>query len=150
METQEINIVEILKDCPKWTMLYSPIFGNVKFECIENDSPFPIKVIDINLGINRALYFDKYGRFNIGSGIPSKECFLFPSEYQCNWSRFEPNQPVSYFIGDNGKVWFRKGEQTEEDVKRAEFGNEFSTREQAEYAAGKVKELLLSLRKEVK
>ncbi len=33
---ENLNLVEILKDCPKGTKLYSPIFGEVKFEEIND------------------------------------------------------------------------------------------------------------------
>lgn len=145
---KEINIAEILNGCPKGKKLYSQVFGGVVFEKIEEGLPFPIKVIDHNLGINRALYFDEYGRGNIGNNIPSKECLLFPSRDQRDWSVFAAKESVTYFIDDCGKVWFRKGFKTEEDKIRSEIGNEFATREKAEYAAKKYKELLLSLRKE--
>lgn len=32
MEKNNINIIEILKDCPKGMKLYSPLFGDVKLE----------------------------------------------------------------------------------------------------------------------
>lgn len=40
---ENINLVEILKDCPKGTKLYSPIFGEVEFLGIKKDSPFQLK-----------------------------------------------------------------------------------------------------------
>lgn len=35
---KNIDLTKILKNCPKGTKLYSTIFGEVKFECIHNDS----------------------------------------------------------------------------------------------------------------
>lgn len=32
-----MSLAEILKNCPKGTKLYSPIFGEVKFKCISPD-----------------------------------------------------------------------------------------------------------------
>ena len=35
---ENLNLVEILKDCPKGIKLYSTIFGKVKFSHVENDT----------------------------------------------------------------------------------------------------------------
>lgn len=134
---KEINIAEILKDCPKGTKLYTTLYGEVTLESV-TDIEHPIEVMTKGgtMHFMRDGRYDEYG-----------ECILFPSKDQRNWSRFEPDTLVFYFIDDCGNVCFQKREKTEKDVKRSEFGNEFATREQAEYAAKKVKELLLSLRK---
>lgn len=137
---ENINIAEILKNCPKGTKLYSPFLGDVYVERIIGS-----RVIVNTMDKNKTSYeFDQFGVFFLAS---NGECMLFPSKEQRNWSRFDSQVSVSYFIDECGKVWFHKGEKTEEDIRRSEFGNEFVTREQAEYAAEKVKELLLSLRK---
>ena len=41
-----INIAEILKDYPKGTKLYSPLFGKVTLEKVNINISVPIKVID--------------------------------------------------------------------------------------------------------
>lgn len=135
---KEINIAEILKDCPKGTKLYTTLYGEVTLESV-TDIEHPIEVMTKGgtMHFMRDGRYDEYG-----------ECILFPSKDQRNWSRFEPIVPVSYFIGDYGKIWVKKGEDTEEDIERKEFGNDFATFEQAEYAAKEVKKLLLSFRKE--
>lgn len=46
---ENLNLVEILKDCPKGTKLYSTIFGEVKFGGIEDYSVYPI-VLMVNGG----------------------------------------------------------------------------------------------------
>lgn len=43
-----INLVEILKDTPKGTKLYSTIFGEVSFDHIDKDEFYPIKVETIS------------------------------------------------------------------------------------------------------
>lgn len=76
-----MNIAEILKDCPKGTKLYSPIFGEV--ELIEVNSQ-EILVQTYNLD---NVYFDIEGRFNIG--YDNTECLLFPSKENRDWSTFK-------------------------------------------------------------
>lgn len=79
---ENLNLVEILKDCPKGTKLYSTVFGEVEFDYIENDSSNPINVkssygIRYNFTIGGELYF-----------IYNGECTLFPSREQRDWSKF--------------------------------------------------------------
>ena len=46
---EKLNLVEILKDCPEGTELYSTIFGEVTFDKIEEDQEYPI-IFTINNG----------------------------------------------------------------------------------------------------
>ena len=83
---ENLNLLEILKDCPEGTKLYSPVFGEVKFESI-NDIIGPI-IVTTNTG--NAEYFTADGKmYNYYNG----ECLLFPSKEQQDWSKFEPKQP---------------------------------------------------------
>lgn len=56
----EINIAEILKDCPKGTKLYSPLFGNVTLEEVDTSITVPIKIID---SLNSYNCFTKTGLY---------------------------------------------------------------------------------------
>ena len=80
---ENLNLVEILKDCPKGIKLYSTIFGDVKFNHVENDT-YPI-VLDVREGFTFRVSQD--GRYiNDFNG----ECTLFPSKEQRDWSKFNP------------------------------------------------------------
>ena len=82
---ENLNLVEILKDCPKGIKLYSTIFGDVKFNHVENDT-YPI-VLDVREGFTFRVSQD--GRYlNDFSG----ECTLFPSKEQRDWSKFNPKK----------------------------------------------------------
>ena len=82
---ENLNLVEILKDCPKGIKLYSTIFGDVKFNHVENDT-YPI-VLDVREGFTFRLLQD--GRYiNDFNG----ECTLFPSKEQRDWSKFNPKK----------------------------------------------------------
>ena len=41
---ENLNLVDILKDCPKGTKLYSTMYGDVEFESINEDKSHPIIV----------------------------------------------------------------------------------------------------------
>ena len=81
---ENIDLTKILKDCPKGTKLYSPIFGEGEFLRINNDGDsFPVVVISKG-GIPNC--FDATGKtyYNYNEG----ECLLFPSKDQRDWSKF--------------------------------------------------------------
>lgn len=76
-----INIAEILKDCPKGMKLYSPLLGKVTFEELTPACSFPIKVIH-----NKSCSaFSKTGLYYPREGV---ECLLFPSSEMRDWSKF--------------------------------------------------------------
>ena len=80
----QINIAEILEDCPKGTKLYSPLFGDCIFREIDNSSNFEI-VVEIENDEPRT--FDVFGRYF--SGFQNSECMLFPSKDNRDWSTFQ-------------------------------------------------------------
>ena len=82
---ENLNLVEILKDCPEGTKLYSPVFGEVEFESI-NDIIGPI-VVTTNTG--NAECFTADGKMHT---YYSDECLLFPSKDQRDWSKFKPSK----------------------------------------------------------
>lgn len=83
---ENLNLVEILKDCPKGTKLYSTVFGEVKFGFIDDNSIYPIVLI-LNGGHE---YLTSEGKLYETFG---GECILFPSKDQRDWSKFKPKKP---------------------------------------------------------
>ena len=84
---ENLNLVEILKDCPEGTKLYSPIIGEVVFKRIK-DCEYPEYPIVTRRG-NRILSFTKEGLF-----FSEGECImLFPSKDQRDWSKFKIKKP---------------------------------------------------------
>lgn len=78
-----LDLVEVLKDCPAGTKLYSTIHGEVTFNYVGNpNTDYPIKVscIDGETG------YSHDGRYN---NRYNGECVLFPSKGQRDWSKFE-------------------------------------------------------------
>ena len=84
---ENINLVELLKDCRKGTKFYSPICGEVEFVTIGGifASNYPIKTTN-NID---DFYFTKEGYYNM-NGTP--ECLLFPSKDQRNWNVWKEEQ----------------------------------------------------------
>ena len=81
---ENIDLKNILKDCPKGFELYSPLYGKVIFyEIVENSLKFPIDCTDYK---GSFISFTKEGcHYNTYSDA---ECVLFPSKDQRDWSKF--------------------------------------------------------------
>lgn len=80
---EHIDLTKILKDCPKGTILYSSVHGEVSFLCINSQFSFhPIKVL---LEDGSSVCYAANGKFN---NIYNGECCLFPSREMRDWSKF--------------------------------------------------------------
>ena len=84
---ENLDLTKILKDCPKGTKLYSPLYGDVELVKVHShDENLPIEV---KLSCNTFDCFSNDGRiFTEFNG----ECILFPSREQRDWSKFSPNK----------------------------------------------------------
>ena len=80
---EKLNLVEILKDCPKGTKLYSTAFGDVHFYRISDNEEYPIGIAVAGNSGYRTLTCDGKLWRDYGS-----ECILFPSKEQRDWSKF--------------------------------------------------------------
>lgn len=81
---KKIDLKKILKDCPKGTKLYSPVFGDVEFVRVyQND--FVDFIIEFKLSDNSLNSVTTDGRlYEEFNG----ECILFPSKDQRDWDKF--------------------------------------------------------------
>lgn len=90
---ENLNLVEILKDCPKGTKLYSPVYGDVELVDVYQDNlPYPIKTrTNPNAtGMFSSVSFTKDGRIFVEH---NGECMLFPSREERDWNKFKPKKP---------------------------------------------------------
>lgn len=102
----KINIVEILKDKPQGTKLYSSACGKCKLEEVD-DKSFKI-----------SFYNSKFGFMNGGEGYLDKngklyddgECVVFPSKEMRNWSKFAWKKGNVLVSEDNVHIIFEKFE----------------------------------------
>ena len=82
---ENLNLVEILKDCPKGAKLYSTIFGEVEF--VDCDNLYQIIVTKESkyyCFTSKGAFIFKNIKYNLG------DCALFPSKDQRDWSKFKP------------------------------------------------------------
>ena len=79
---ENLNLVEILKDCPKGTKLYSTVYGEVEFDGIGNGSEYLVKYVksDGSLGSVTAQ--------GLVLACYDGECIIFPSREQRDWDLF--------------------------------------------------------------
>ena len=80
---ENLNLVEILKDCPEGTKLYSTIHGEVTFITSNGTSqhyPISVRVNDktVEMFTSEGKLLNKF----------DGECILFPSKTQRDWSKF--------------------------------------------------------------
>lgn len=87
---ENINLVEILKDCPKGTKFYSSMYGELIYSSMYTDSLDPkIYFIDENNRSTINGYPLVIGYYRDGRLYATKgECTIFPSKDQRDWSKF--------------------------------------------------------------
>lgn len=81
---EKINIADKLKHCKKGTKLYSPLFGEVEFENV--DDKIEIITHTDEEEIYKA-FFEKDGKYYII--YKDAECLLFPSKDNRDWNNFQ-------------------------------------------------------------
>lgn len=87
---ENIDLTEILKDCPKGTKLYTTVWGEVTFKRVNNeDRIYPIHIKTSMGCINLTKEGCCVNRIDT-------ECILFPSKEQRDWSKFSA-------------PWYKKG-----------------------------------------
>ena len=86
---ENLNLVEILKDCPEGTKLYSTTYGDVEFIRVNqnDDVYYPIEIKLSDDSINSVTTDGRLCEYYNG------ECVLFPSKEQRDWSKFKPSKP---------------------------------------------------------
>ena len=95
-----INIAELLKDCPKGTKLYSTIFGEVELKEVWDKGRTAFIVVTHSFGQEEKFYPD--GKYN--TNLTDSECTLFPSKEQRDWSKFCPFKDGDV-LSDRGTVF---------------------------------------------
>ena len=82
---ENINLCEILKDCPKGTKLWSPVWGDITFEMIDafDGLVYVLKHKGVHIILNN-------GKFDTDG-----ECIIFPSKDQRDWNKFKA--PIKRF-----------------------------------------------------
>ena len=95
---ENLNLVEILKDAPKGTKLWSPICGYCEFLKIVNDEDISHPIIcrtNLDSGDFGRESFSVDGKFS--TLYKNAECVLFPSKENRDWSTFKISKKHKVF-----------------------------------------------------
>lgn len=90
----KINIAEILRDMPKGTKLYLPLFGKCKFEGLCDDDKYPITIRPHNTTDTTYEVLTKYGCYF--SEFEDADTVLLPSDKMRCWSKFFKRGDIVY------------------------------------------------------
>lgn len=96
-----INIAELLKDCPKGTKLYSTVLGEVELKEVKDNGRSVCIFVTNFYGQEEMFYPD--GKYN--THYSDSECTLFPSKEQRDWSKFCPFKNGDVLSGNNKSVF---------------------------------------------
>lgn len=86
MENKELNLCEILKDRPKGTKLYTPLYGVCSLYSVDDKFVTVDYVGTVNI-ICYETFFPNGAISKLGD-----ECLLFPSKDNRDWSKFKPKK----------------------------------------------------------
>ena len=119
---ENLNLVEILKNCPKGTKLYSPLFGEVEFQGVTGGATFPVTFpITVSMKDGNTYNFTLEGRvYTIYEG----ECLLFPSKDQRDWSKFNDGIKAADAEPNLESLWHDASEEPLLEGKEIIFLNE--------------------------
>ena len=91
---KELNLVEILKDCPKGMKLWSPCWGELTYKGIdwneykawdyESDDVYPI----LTTWVEEEFSFNPYGKY-----VDNGDVMIYPSKDNRDWSTFQIPKP---------------------------------------------------------
>lgn len=88
---ENLNLAELLKDCPKGMKLYSPVFGDVYLDKIRPHLAIVVTTDKEQGNLKEEFLYD--GRYGMNG-----ECMLFPSKGKTTWEGFVP--PIEFKDGD--------------------------------------------------
>lgn len=99
---ENINLVEILKDCPKGTEFYCSVYGVVIFDNVFPESKYPIRVHNEQYG---PITFKADGKVY---HFEDSECVIFPSKNHRDWNIWHKNKTFQPF-NDGDYIHFNNG-----------------------------------------
>ena len=92
---ENLDLVKILKDCPRGTKLYSAVHGDVFLRDVLSTASGRSYMITVRMPDGGICDFTEEGKMSF---TYNGECVLFPSKDQRDWSLFEPPiKPISGF-----------------------------------------------------
>lgn len=101
-DMEKINIANKLRYCKKGTKLYSPLFGEVEFDSINNNAIYVNTINNDNEIVS--IPFKSNGQFY--SCYSNAECLLFPSKDNRDWNSFQVlEKGHRVMVSNDGYLW---------------------------------------------
>lgn len=99
---EKIIVSELLKNCPTGMELYSPMFDNLYFDYIDDESTgYPIKCYTKSETKNTTVVFNEYGEYTY---LENAKCVIFPKGKD-TWEGFNiPFNDGDVAISDKGDI----------------------------------------------
>ena len=154
MEENELKLCELLKGCSKGEKFYSRCFGTLKFERIREDE---LLIFRDTTGVTMLYHpSGKYYKDGEVDVYPSKELYeKYPLDAYSAWMEWKEARKPKRWRAKNGEGYWRlnvMGEaviavehNTDVDNDGYNFGNYFSTEEEAQQAADVIRKTLAKL-----
>ena len=93
---ENLNLVEILKDAPKGTKLWSPICGDCILDKIDTrDTTVNYAIYCLTVNDHSPVHFTANGKYTFC--FDDGECVLFPSKENRDWSTFKVANQHKHF-----------------------------------------------------
>ena len=89
-QKKELNLIEILGNCPNGTELWSPAYGYMYVDSISSDKEDCWPIVCIRGDREETVFFDIRGKLLASEDA---ECMLFPSKDNRDWSTFKAPKP---------------------------------------------------------
>lgn len=107
MCNENLDLVKLLGNCPKGTMLYSPIAGKVSFLGINTRDDYPVKC---QFGTRKeGISFTSEGYYFSENMDARGECLLFPSKDNRDWSTFCVYEDGDFLANEDGRAFIFRG-----------------------------------------
>lgn len=107
MCNENLDLVKLLGNCPKGTMLYSPIAGKVSFLGINTRDDYPVKC---QFGTRKeGISFTSEGYYFSENMDARGECLLFPSKDNRDWSTFCIYKDGDFLANEDGRAFIFRG-----------------------------------------
>ena len=104
MCNEKLNLAKLLSGCPKGTKLWSPLFGELDLEFVDN-RPVGAPIVLI-CPDGSSCRFREDGTYY--QGYKDAECLLFPSKECRDWSKFQPFKDGDILACEDGRAFIFK------------------------------------------
>lgn len=101
---EKLNLAKLLSGCPKGTKLWSPLFGELDLEFVDN-RPVGAPIV-LTSSDGSSCRFREDGTYY--QGYKDAECLLFPSKEHRDWSKFQSFKDGDILACEDGRAFIFK------------------------------------------